>query len=231
MIPTGNNVWLALIAVIAYILGSFSTAYFVTRGMTGKDIRFEGSRNVGGMNAYSIIKGNRSGKLATAGLAIIQATDMGKGILAIYIARWLGFLGYNPAIALILASAFVILGHNYIFYFRFKQGGRGLATFMGVLLGLNEPSLPIWMGTVILSIVIAQCITGGKTNWKSFTSFFSVLGKQVAGRLAGMGIALVPLYFFDPRLLFPVLAATILILIKHAGSIKALVRGTENPPK
>ena len=54
-----SNAGLGLIAALAYLVGSFPTAYFVSKGMTGKDIRFEGSGNVGGMNAYSLIKSNR----------------------------------------------------------------------------------------------------------------------------------------------------------------------------
>jgi glycerol-3-phosphate acyltransferase PlsY len=176
------------------------------------------------MNAYSLIKSSRSGKLAWLGLVIVQATDMGKGALAIYIAGWLGFLGYSPLASPIVASAFVILGHNYPFYFKFRQGGRGLASLMGILLGLNEPSLGVWAGTIVLSIIAAQYVLVGKPNWKRFSNFFSILGSQDLGRIVGIGIALVPLYFFDPQIFFPILAATILVLIKHTDRIKVLLR-------
>ena len=225
MSPVESNSWLILIAAIAYITGSFPAAYIVTKGMIGKDIRFEGSRNVGAMNAYRLIKDEKSGKLAVAGLAITQATDMGKGMLAIAVARWLGFLGYNQPIALIIASAFVILGHSFPFCFRFKQGGRGIASLMGILLALNEPSLPIWGGIVVVSIFVAQYVLIGKIDW---SKSFSVIGSQVVGRVAGMGIALVPLYFFDPKLLFPVLAATVLILIRHIDRVRVYVRQIPN---
>jgi glycerol-3-phosphate acyltransferase PlsY len=229
MSPIESNTWLILIAVIAYIAGSFPTAYIVTKGMIGKDIRLEGSRNVGAMNTYRLIKDEKSGKLAVAGLAITQVTDMGKGVLAIAVARWLGFLGYNPVIALIIASTFVILGHSYPFYFKFKAGGRGIATFMGVLLALNAPLLPIWGGTVVVSIFVAQYLMTGKINWKSGSKLFSVIGDQVAGRVAGIVIALVPLYFFDPQLFFPVLAATILVLVRHIQRVKGHIREWANP--
>lgn len=230
MSPIESNTWLILIAVISYIAGSFPTAYLVTKGMIGKDIRFEGSRNVGAMNAYRLIQNEKSGKLAVTGLAIITATDMGKGILAIFVARWLGFLGYNPAIALIIGSLFVILGHNYPFCFKFKEGGRGIATFMGILLALNEPSLLIWGGTVVVSIFVAQYLMIGKIKWGKLSEVFSVIGSQVVGRVVGMGIALVPLYlyFFDLKLFFPVLAATILILIRHIDRVRVYIRQLAN---
>jgi len=219
-----SNAWLILIAVISYIIGSFPTAYLATKRVTGKDIRFEGSRNVGAMNAYRVIKDAKSGKLAAAGLAAILATDMWKGILAISVARWLGFLGYNPTIALIIGSSFVVLGHIYPFYFKFKESGRGIAAFMGVLLALNEPSLPIWCVTVGASIFTAQYALLRKMDWSSPSAIFSVIGTQVVGRVVGMGIALVPLYFFDHRLLFPALAATSLILIRHIDRVRAYLK-------
>ncbi len=120
MSPVESNTWLILIAAISYIAGSFPTAYVVTKGMIGKDIRFEGSRNVGGMNAYRLIRAEKSEKLAICGLGLTLVGDVGKGMLAIAVARWLGVLGYNPAIALIIASLFVILGHSYPFCFKFK---------------------------------------------------------------------------------------------------------------
>jgi glycerol-3-phosphate acyltransferase PlsY len=219
-----DNVWLGLIAVLTYLIGSFPSAYFVTRAMTGKDIRFEGSSNVGGMNAFGIIRDTHSGKRAALGLSIIQAADMGKGILAIFLARWLVSLDYHPLAGLIIASVFVLLGHIYPFYFKFKAGGIGLASFMGVLLALNPPLLPIWGGVIILAITVAHYAQRKKANWKSLSSLFLILGQQRVGRLAGMAVALIPLYFYDPSLFFPVLAATAVILIKHAERIKVPLR-------
>ena len=219
--PIESNAWLILIAVISYIIGSFPAAYLATKGMTGKDIRLEGSHNVGAMNAYRVIRDARSRNPAVASLIGITAVDMWKAILAIYIARWLGFLGYDPLAALIIGSSFVVLGHIYPFYFKFKESGRGIAAFMGVLLALNELSLPIWCVTVGASIFAAQYALMGKINRKAF---FSILGTQVVGRVVGMGIALVPLYFFDHRLLFPALAATIIILIRHIDRVRDYLR-------
>jgi len=228
MSPIESNTWLILIAAIAYIAGSFPTAYVVTKGMIGKDIRFEGSRNVGAMNAYRLIQAEKSGKLAASGLGLTFAGDVGKGVLAIFMARWLSFLGYNPEIALIIASAFVILGHSYPFCFKFKEGGRGIATLMGVLLALNKPLLLIWGGTMLLSIFVAQYVMIGKIKWGKFSEVFSVIGDQVAGRVAGIAIALVPLYFFDPQLFFPILAATILVLVRHVQRVRGHLREWAN---
>jgi acyl-phosphate glycerol 3-phosphate acyltransferase len=219
-----SNTWLALIAAIAYLIGSFPTAYFVTKGMVGKDIRLEGSHNVGGMNAYSLIRSKRSEKRAALGLIVILLGDMGKGVLAIYLTRWLGFLGYSPHLALITGSFFAILGHNYPFCFKFREGGIGFASFLGILLALNPFSLGVWGGTMLFCIFVAERILVKKWNLNSLHKVISVIGTQVPGRLIGMCIALVPIYFFDSQLLFPVLGPTILVYIKHAARIRTLTR-------
>jgi len=219
-----SNIWLIMVAVIAYLIGSFPTAYVVTRRMVGRDIRFEGSHNVGGMNAYSLIKDIRNTRQAALGLTTIMLADMGKGVLAIYVTRWLSFLGYDPVPALIIGSTFIILGHNYPFCFKFKEGGIGFASFLGVLLALHPVALGIWGGSMLLCIFTAARISPGGLHQKSFPNAISIIGTQIPGRLAGLGIALIPLYFFNPGLLFPVLGPTVLVLIKHAGRIKARVR-------
>jgi acyl-phosphate glycerol 3-phosphate acyltransferase len=225
------NAWLALIAAVTYLVGSFPTAYFVTKGMVGKDIRLEGSHNVGGMNAYSLIRSKRSEKRAALGLIVILLGDMGKGVLAIYLTRWLGFLGYNPALALLTGSFFAILGHNYPFCFKFREGGIGFASFLGILLALNPVSLGVWGGTMLFCIFTAEHVLVGRWRPNSLRKIISVIGTQIPGRLIGLGVALVPVYFFDPRLLFPVLGPTILVYIKHAGKIRTLIRETEKPQK
>ncbi len=226
-----SNAWLALIAAIAYLIGSFPTAYFVTKGMVGKDIRLEGSHNVGGMNAYSLIRSKRSEKRAALGLIVILLGDIGKGVLAIYLTRWLSFLGYNPSLGLLTGSFFAILGHNYPVCFKFREGGIGFASFLGILLALNPVSLGVWGGTMLFSIFLAEHILIGRWRPNSTHKIISVIGTQIPGRLIGLGVALLPIYFFDPRLLFPVLGPTILVYIKHADKIRTLIREARKPQK
>jgi glycerol-3-phosphate acyltransferase PlsY len=140
-----------------------------------------------------------------------------------------GILWTATAIALILASSLAILGHNYPLCFRFKQGGRGIATLMGVLLALDKPLLGIWGGTLLVSMFTAQYILRGKIKWNSFSEVFSVIGSQVAGRVAGMGVALIPLYFFDAKVFLPVLAATILVLASHVIRVRGHIGEWVNP--
>ena len=229
MNPVESNTWLILIAAVTYLIGPLPTAYFVTKGMVGRDIRLEGSHKIGAMNAYGLIQGIRSPRQAALGLVAILLVDLGKGVLAIYLTRWLLFLGYNPVPALIIGSFFTILGHNYPFCFRFKEGGTGFASFLGILLALNPHSLGVWGGTMLFSIFAAEHIIKGRWRPDSIRKIISVIGTQIPGRLIGLGISLVPVYFLDPGLLFPVLGPTILVYIKHADSIRTLTRKPRKP--
>jgi len=218
-----NNTWLILIAIISYLLGSLPSSYLITRKLCGKDIRREGSGNIGAMNTLRVLEADKSAKLAAVGFALVLVGDMGKAALVIFVARWLAFLQYDLGLALIIASFFVVLGHNYSIFFRFKMGGRGIACLAGILLALYWPSFFVWGGVTVASIFLVQHILIGKINWKKFPEVFSVVGSQIVGRVVGMIIALVPLYFLDSRLFFPVLAATFLITIKHVGRVKVYI--------
>jgi acyl-phosphate glycerol 3-phosphate acyltransferase len=217
-----ENAWLGLTAALAYLIGSFPTAYFVIKKMLGKDIRAEGSGNVGTMNTYGVLKADKPRRQAIFGLFLTLASDLSKGILAIYIGRWLAITGYNPLAGLIIAATFVVLGHNYPFYFRFRQGGRGIAPLMGILLALKPALFGVWGSTMILSILLSQRIMTRRTALDSFNRIFSVIGRQSTGRFIGLSVSLIPIYFFGTRLFFPVLLATVLVLIKHADIIKSL---------
>ncbi len=219
----GNNVWLILVAVIPYILGSVPTAYFITRGIIGKDIRQAGSRNIGAMNAYRLIRAEKSTKAGIAGFALVFAGDVGKGVLAIFIAEWLGFLNYDLTLAFIISGFFAVLGHNYSLFLKFRQGGRGLATLGGVILALNPLSFLIGIGTFLISIFVIQYVLVGRTKWGKFSEVFSVAGSQIAGRLVGLAVALVAIYFFSPEVFFPTLAGVVLVLIKHIERVKVYV--------
>lgn len=224
MLQAENNIWLILIALISYFLGALPTAYVVAKRIGGKDIRLRSSGNIGAMNAYRLIREEKSANLAVIGIILVLIGDMGKAALAIFIARWLGLLGYNPAAALILSSFFVVLGHNYSICFKFKQGGRGIACLMGILLALDRPLLGAWGGTILVSIFLTQHLLVERMSRKEASRGFSILGSQVLGRVVGIGVSLVPLYFINPQLFFPILAATILVLIKHIERVKTYVR-------
>lgn len=116
---------LALVAVLAYLLGSVPFGIVITRTLGLGDLRAIGSGNIGATNVLRT--GNKGAALATLLL------DAGKGAAAVLIARAL--VGEDAAQ---LAGFVAFLGHLYPVYLRFK-GGKGMATFLGTLLALAWP--------------------------------------------------------------------------------------------
>jgi glycerol-3-phosphate acyltransferase PlsY len=222
--------YLILICLISYLIGSFPTAYLLVKKFTGQDIRKIGSGNVGAINTLRAIKGAKSAKLAIIGFISVLIIDMAKGALAIFSAKNLiGLISPIGLIGLILAAFFVVLGHNYSIFLRFR-GGRGAACLMGILLYLNPISLIVWGLPILLISLIAQVILEKmgreeKINWKNFSDLFSILGKQMIGRMIGLALALIPLYFYNPQIFLPAAGGTILLLIKNIPRLKGYLAG------
>ena len=117
-----------MIAVVAYLIGSVSTAVLVSKKMDLPDPKTYGSGNPGATNVL------RSGNKKAAAYTLLG--DAFKGLLAIGLARclttWLNLPDYTIA----LAAVAVVLGHMYPIFFGFK-GGKGVATGFGVILAMS----------------------------------------------------------------------------------------------
>lgn len=214
-----------LISLIAYLIGSFPTAYLLVKKFTGQDIRKVGSGNIGAMNIVRALK-EKSKKLALIGFLVVLIIDMAKGALSIFFAQF--FLPLN-SLALIIAAFFVILGHNYSIFLKFS-GGRGAACLIGIMLYLNIFSFLIWGSIMVISAISAQIIlekigVAQKINWRKISEIAALLGTQMAGRMAGLILALIPLYFYDPQIFLPIAAGTILLLIKNIPRFKGYFLG------
>jgi glycerol-3-phosphate acyltransferase PlsY len=192
--------WLyALVAVLAaYLLGSLSFAVIVSRLMGLADPRGYGSGNPGATNVL------RTGSKLAAGLTL--AGDALKGAVAVMLVRAFGppfGLGEGTA-ALAGLAAFV--GHLYPIFFRF-QGGKGVATFLGVVIALNP-----WLGLV-------AC-----TTWLlvAYVSRFSSLASLSAAVVAVLAQAFI--WGFDLTLLC-VGVMTLLLILRHQANIENLIAG------
>ena len=132
---------LALVAVVAYLLGSVPFGIVITRLMGLGDPRQIGSGNIGATNVLRT--GNKPAALATLLL------DAGKGGIAVLIARAL--VAEDAAQVAGLAA---FMGHIYPIYLNFK-GGKGVATFLGTLLALSWPiglaACATWLVTAAVS--------------------------------------------------------------------------------
>lgn len=191
---TSPPLMLALTAALAYLLGSIPFGVVITRAMGLGDLRKIGSGNIGATNVL------RTGNKPAAAATLIL--DAGKGGIAVLIAR--AMLGEDAAQIAALAS---FLGHLYPVWLGFK-GGKGVATFLGILLALVWP------------IGLAACATWAVTA--------AITRISSASALAAAGLAPGFLAFAgqsDSVLLALLLA--ILVWIRHAANIRRLRDGTE----
>jgi glycerol-3-phosphate acyltransferase PlsY len=121
----------------AYLLGSVPFAYLITRWRTGLDIRYLGDGNVGARNVLHTV-GTRWGIL-------VGVLDLGKGFAVYSLVQWLA----SPHWAVLLAGFAAVLGHGFPIFLR-GQGGKGVATTLGFLLGLMPWATLLGMGLLVL---------------------------------------------------------------------------------
>lgn len=137
-------VYAAAAVAIAYLLGSLPIGVFATRLVKGVEIREIGSGRTGATNAYRAA--------GPWGAAITSAGDILKGIVAVWLARFLMMLaptnGWSPWI-MTLAGIAAVAGHNYSIFLRFK-GGAGTVTTIGVLAAMNP-----WVAVLITVVGMA----------------------------------------------------------------------------
>lgn len=197
-------VWLLLRVVIAYLLGSLIGSLIVGRIYGGVDIRTQGSGNAGSTNAL-----RTQGRVFALWVMLI---DVGKGVLAAGLLPHLlaapSELGLEWTAAACGAAA--IIGHVFPVFFRFR-GGKGFATFLGVLLMLS------WQALVVAVIV-----------WCLVLVLSGYVG--LATLLAGWSVpvfAVIVHGYTSPLFWFGVVMA-LFIVYTHRGNIQRLAAGKEN---
>ena len=187
--------------LIAYLLGSVSFAVIASWLFRLPDPRTYGSKNPGATNVL------RSGKKAAAILTLLG--DAGKGWLAVVLAQYF-MQSWNLAGEVVAVAALaVFLGHVFPIFLRF-QGGKGVATAVGVLLGLN-----LWVGLLaIITWVLVVMI------WR-----ISSLSALVAALLAPINALI--FIGFDVNTL-AILFMSLILIWRHKSNIANLVAGKES---
>ena len=201
------QIFLPLLAVLAgYLIGSLSFAVIVSRLMGLNDPRTFGSKNPGATNVL------RSGNKAAAIVTLLL--DVAKGWLPVLLVKW-----YGPAyglgegtMALVGLAAF--LGHVFPVFFKFI-GGKGVATALGVLLGLSG-----WLG---LATALIWLLTALAFRYSSLASITAALLSPVVYVLGGGG-----LWIMNKYVALAVAAMALFLLYRHAENINRLIRGTES---
>ena len=185
---------LPVTAALAYLLGSVPFGIVITRALGLGDLRQIGSGNIGATNVLRT--GNKAAALATL------LADGAKGAVAVLIGR--AVFGEDAAQ---LAGLAAFLGHLFPVWLRFR-GGKGVATFLGILLALAWP------------VGVAACGTWLVVALVTRTS--SVAALVMAGTSS------LWLFFLDEgRMLLLVMILTILIYLRHAANLRRIKAGTE----
>lgn len=191
---------LLALTLVAYLIGSVSFAVIVSRAFALPDPRSYGSGNPGATNVL------RSGRRFAAALTLLG--DIAKGWIAVFVAYRFADAGAVEA-AQAAAAVAVVVGHAYPVFHRF-QGGKGVATVLGVLCGLN---LYLAGGTVATWLIIA------------FFFRISSLAALVSALFAPFFCFL--LYGVHP-FTGAVTALAALIIYRHKANIRNLRAGTES---
>ena len=201
-----NAVYPLLAAVAAYLVGSLSFAVIVTRVMGLNDPRTYGSKNPGATNVL------RSGSKAAAIITLVL--DCLKGWLPVALVMWFGEpYGLNDGtVAMVGLAAF--LGHLWPVFFRF-EGGKGVATALGVLLGIS-----VWLG-------LATAAT-----WLIIAVFFrySSLASLVAAVFAPVYYLLVDgvVWYAEGTIALSIVVMSALLVWRHKENILRLIAGKES---
>lgn len=137
--------------LISYLIGSIPTAYIFGKLNKGIDIREHGSGNSGATNVFRVL-GKKPG-------IIVLILDILKGVLPVVIVA--DALGSTQVIERILFAVCAVCGHNWTIFLKFK-GGKGIATSLGVLIGLTIKiaSIRIVLILTVLSWLVSFAITG-----------------------------------------------------------------------
>lgn len=201
-----NIIDIIIFSALGYLLGSIPFGLLLTKLATGKDIRQTGSGNIGATNVM------RSGNKGLAAVTLLL--DGAKAWLAVFIAMQFTELRahdvlseFYPSIAAFSAGLAALLGHIFPIWLKFK-GGKGVACYFGMLLGLSAPvfgvAVLIWLSTFLLKRIsslaaLLTCI---------FLPFWMFIFTDLTGALF-------------------IAFASIIILWRHKENISRLRKGEE----
>jgi glycerol-3-phosphate acyltransferase PlsY len=196
-----NSVYGPLALVIGYLLGSIPFGLILTRATGRGDVRAIGSGNIGATNvlrtgAKGLAAATLLGDALKGTIAVVLARESANGQLALEAYQ----LGYVAALG-------ALLGHIYPVWLYF-EGGKGVATFIGVLIGLHWPAALLF-GAVWAVVAVAYRYS------------------SLAALIAALAVALYYLLVGQAGLLF-IMVMVILIFGQHHGNIRRLLAGEEH---
>ncbi len=193
-------------ALIAYLVGSIPFGLLLTRIAGLGDVRKIGSGNIGATNVL------RTGNKALAGLTLLL--DAGKGAFAVLIAQ-----GFGPDMAW-YAGVGVVVGHMFPVWLTFR-GGKGVATTLGVLLGVA------WL--VGLLTCATWLVAAAVSRISSLAGLVSILAAPLYAYVLSDALRseLPPTLTVEPLYFTLVAVLAVLVIARHYASIRRLIKGEE----
>jgi len=180
-------------ALVAYLIGSIPFGLLLTRAAGLGDIRKVGSGNIGATNVL------RTGRKELAALTLLL--DGAKGSVAVLLG-----LRFGPDMG-VIAAAMAVIGHNFPVWLRFK-GGKGMATAIGVLLGLAWP--------VGLLVCATWLVVAAVFRYSSLAALVSIAASPVYAW-----------YLADPQRAELAIFVALLVWLRHHQNIRRLLKGQE----
>jgi len=190
-----------IFVVCAYLLGSISFAVLTSKAFALPDPRTYGSGNPGATNVL------RSGKKAAAALTLLG--DAAKGWLAVFVTIQLAPHDGEGLWRVALVSLAVFLGHLFPVFLKF-QGGKGVATALGVLLALSG-----WLGLAVLGTWLLVAVV---FRYSSLSALVAAIAAPVYAML----------FQLRPELVLAIAAMSLLLIWRHKTNIQNLMTGKES---
>jgi glycerol-3-phosphate acyltransferase PlsY len=200
-----NLLFLAISVLAAYLIGSIPVAYIFGRVLKNIDIREHGSGNMGATNALRVL-GKGPG-------IVVLALDIIKGIIPVTLLA--NAFGLRDAWSLVIIAVAAVVGHNWTVFLGFK-GGKGMATSLGVLIGL---AVQFQVLRIILLWVTMV--------WLAFFLLFGFV--SLASITAAVIFPVLMVAFLEPLpLILMSIILCIFIVFRHRSNIKRLGSGQES---
>ena len=198
-----------VVAVISYLIGSINFSVLISKRVAGFDVRQKGSGNAGTTNMLRSV-----GKGAAA---ITLVCDILKGVVAVIIAFLIGLIAKNEAALLVqIAGIAVVIGHTFPVFFEFN-GGKGVATALGVLICINWKVGLICLIFAIIMMAVTRMVSVGSCTAAVLYPILTLFGVQKDFFIVKEG----------SYLIFSLLLA-LLIIFNHRENIKRILAGKEN---
>ncbi len=185
---------IALALAFGYLLGSIPFGLLLTKAAGGPDVRTVGSGNIGATNVL------RTGRKGLAAATLL--CDAFKGTIAVLVTAYVA--GHQAAL---IAGLGAFLGHLFPVWLKFK-GGKGVATYIGLLIGLARPAALIF---IAIWLIVA------------WLSRYSSLAALIASALTPIGL----LALGEPNVAALFFLLTILLWVMHRANISRLLNGNE----